>query len=73
MTRSAQGLCCQLLCGLFVFPCGVTVADDGDTLHMYYGGADSCIALATASIRELLDWLRAHGRSQGTGDERGAV
>jgi predicted GH43/DUF377 family glycosyl hydrolase len=45
-----------------VFPCGVTVADDNDSLRIYYGGADSCIALATASIQELLDWLHAHGR-----------
>jgi predicted GH43/DUF377 family glycosyl hydrolase len=40
-----------------VFPCGVTVAPDGDTLHMYYGAADSCIALATGSIRAILDRL----------------
>lgn len=47
--------------GNVVFPCGVTVAADGDTIHMYYGGADSCIALATSSIRLLLDWLRRNG------------
>ena len=44
-----------------VFPCGVTIAPDGDTLHMYYGGADSCIALATSSVRLLLDWLHSYG------------
>jgi predicted GH43/DUF377 family glycosyl hydrolase len=38
-----------------VFPCGTTVAPDGDTLHMYYGAADSSIALATGSIRAILD------------------
>lgn len=43
--------------GNVVFPCGYTIGADGDTLNMYYGGADTCIALATASIRELLDWL----------------
>lgn len=43
------------------FPCGATVADDGDTLHIYYGAADTCIGLATASIRELLAWLEVHG------------
>lgn len=48
--------------GNVAFPCGVTVADDGDSLHMYYGGADSCIALATSSIRTLLGWLHANGR-----------
>lgn len=40
-----------------VFPCGYTLAEDGDTIRMYYGAADSCIALATGSIRCLLDWL----------------
>jgi predicted GH43/DUF377 family glycosyl hydrolase len=48
-----------------VFPCGVTVGDDGDTLYMYYGAADSSIALATASIRTLLDWLDLHGQLLG--------
>ncbi len=43
-----------------VFPCGITVAPDGDTLNMYYGGADTCIALATASIKHMLDWLKRH-------------
>ena len=42
-----------------VFPCGFTVADDGDTLNVYYGCADSCIGLATASIRHMLAWLDA--------------
>jgi predicted GH43/DUF377 family glycosyl hydrolase len=40
-----------------VFPCGYTIAPDGDTLHIYYGAADTSIALATASIRGLLEWL----------------
>jgi predicted GH43/DUF377 family glycosyl hydrolase len=40
-----------------VFPCGQTIGADGDTIHMYYGAGDSCIALATASIRSLLAWL----------------
>jgi predicted GH43/DUF377 family glycosyl hydrolase len=53
--------------GNVAFPCGVTVADDGDSLHMYYGGADSCIALATASIRVLLDWLHEDGRPPSEG------
>ena len=49
-----------------VFPCGLTVAPDGDTIHMYYGGADSCIALATGSIQMLLDWLHEYGHSHAT-------
>jgi predicted GH43/DUF377 family glycosyl hydrolase len=43
------------------FPCGYTVAADGDTLNLYYGAADSCIALATGSIRQILAWLDMHG------------
>ncbi len=38
-----------------VFPCGWTLEDD--QLRIYYGGADSCMALATASISNLLNWL----------------
>jgi predicted GH43/DUF377 family glycosyl hydrolase len=49
--------------GNVAFPCGTTVADDGDTLRLYYGAADTCIALATGSIRELLKWLDENGRS----------
>jgi predicted GH43/DUF377 family glycosyl hydrolase len=41
-----------------VFPCGFTVAGNDDTLNMYYGAADTCIALATAGIRGILDWLK---------------
>lgn len=40
-----------------VFPCGYTIAPDGDTLNLYYGAADMCIALATGSIREMLEWI----------------
>lgn len=44
--------------GNVVFPGGYTIGPDGDALNIYYGGADSCIALATASIRQLLEWLK---------------
>jgi len=43
------------------FPGGYTVAPDGDTLRIYYGAADTCVALATGSIREILGWLDEHG------------
>jgi predicted GH43/DUF377 family glycosyl hydrolase len=43
-----------------VFPCGQTIAADGDTISLYYGAADSSIALATASICSLLSWLDAN-------------
>jgi beta-1,2-mannobiose phosphorylase / 1,2-beta-oligomannan phosphorylase len=43
-----------------VFPCGQTIAADGDTINLYYGAADSTVALATGSIRCLLSWLDAN-------------
>ncbi len=47
-----------------VFPCGTTLAPDGDTLNIYYGAADSTIALARASIHSLLAWLKANGSDE---------
>jgi predicted GH43/DUF377 family glycosyl hydrolase len=44
--------------GDVVFPCGYTMGDDGDTFNLYYGAADTCIALATGSVREMLSWLK---------------
>jgi predicted GH43/DUF377 family glycosyl hydrolase len=43
-----------------VFPCGYTIAADGDTLRIYYGAADTSIGLATASLRAMLEWLEKH-------------
>ncbi|MGD8305660.1 MAG: glycosidase [Ignavibacteria bacterium] len=43
--------------GNVVFPCGHTIGQDGDTINIYYGAADTCIALATSSIKEMLNWL----------------
>ncbi|MCZ6892011.1 MAG: glycosidase [Chloroflexi bacterium] len=45
-----------------VFPCGYTIDDDGDTLNIYYGVADTAIAMAHASITDILHWLKRHGR-----------
>ena len=47
------------------FPCGYTIDADGDTINLYYGAADTCIALATGSVRELLAWLARNGHGQG--------
>lgn len=47
--------------GRVVFPCGYTLGEDGDTLNLYYGAADTCIALATTHISDLFDWLEEHG------------
>jgi predicted GH43/DUF377 family glycosyl hydrolase len=44
-----------------VFPCGCILAPDGDTLSLYYGAADSSIALATGSVRAMLEWLESRG------------
>jgi predicted GH43/DUF377 family glycosyl hydrolase len=43
-----------------VFPCGWVTA--GDEVRLYYGGADKCVALATASISEMLQWLEDHNQ-----------
>jgi len=39
-----------------VFPCGAVIR--GDTLYVYYGGADTVIGLATGSIKKILKTLR---------------
>ncbi|MBN1843272.1 MAG: glycosidase [Deltaproteobacteria bacterium] len=46
-----------------VFPCGWIA--DGDTVRLYYGGADKCLAMATASLSELLAWLKKHNSYSG--------
>jgi predicted GH43/DUF377 family glycosyl hydrolase len=53
-----------------VFPCGYTIGADGDTVNLYYGAADSSIALAHGSIRCLLAWLDANGHSEHAHDRR---
>ena len=40
-----------------VFPGGYTLAPDGDTLRIYYGAADSSIAMATGSVKAMLEFL----------------
>jgi predicted GH43/DUF377 family glycosyl hydrolase len=44
-----------------VFPCGYTLAPDDDTIHLYYGAADTSIALASGSVRAMVEWLEQHG------------
>jgi predicted GH43/DUF377 family glycosyl hydrolase len=46
------------------------VAKDEDTINLYYGAADSSIALAQGSIRNLLTWLDEHGHSKEAHDRR---
>jgi predicted GH43/DUF377 family glycosyl hydrolase len=43
------------------FPCGYTLGSDGDTLRLYYGAADTSIAMATGSVKAMLAWLEEQG------------
>lgn len=45
-----------------VFPCGYTILQDGDTIRLYYGAADTCIGMATGSIKQMLAWLEREGK-----------
>ncbi len=44
--------------GDVVFPCGVIQDPKTGEIRLYYGAADTTIALATANVNELLDWLK---------------
>ncbi len=47
--------------GNVAFPCGYTLGADGESRKLYYGAADTTIALATGSVKALLRWLDANG------------
>lgn len=51
-----------------VFPCGYTIADDGDTVRLYYGAADTCVGVATGSLRHILSWLHDHSMAMDVDD-----
>jgi predicted GH43/DUF377 family glycosyl hydrolase len=38
-----------------ILPCGWVV--EGDVVRLYYGAADTCVALATASLREIVEYV----------------
>lgn len=40
-----------------VFPCGALV--DGDIVRVYYGAADTCLAVAQGSISAILDYVKS--------------
>ncbi len=42
-----------------VFPCGWILDKPSGIIRLYYGGADTCLALATAQLSDVLDYLRA--------------
>jgi predicted GH43/DUF377 family glycosyl hydrolase len=46
-----------------VFPCGLLQDPNTDELRLYYGAADSYIAMATASKSAVLDFLLEHGEA----------
>jgi predicted GH43/DUF377 family glycosyl hydrolase len=41
-----------------VFPCGWILDKESGIVRMYYGGADTCIALATANLSDLLEYIK---------------
>jgi predicted GH43/DUF377 family glycosyl hydrolase len=41
-----------------VFPCAWILDKPGGEIRLYYGGADTCLALATAQLFEVLAYLR---------------
>jgi predicted GH43/DUF377 family glycosyl hydrolase len=43
-----------------VFPCGWIAQDDD--LRLYYGAADTSIAVTTAKVSEVLRWLHQHSQ-----------
>jgi predicted GH43/DUF377 family glycosyl hydrolase len=49
-----------------VFPCGHTLDADGDGMNVYYGAADTCIALARTKVSSLLALLDTNGHPPGT-------
>jgi len=42
-----------------VFPCGWVVDQDNGKIKMYYGAADTCSGLATATLSDLLSYIRS--------------
>ncbi len=44
--------------GHATFPCGAVADNDSGKLYLYYGVADTSVAVAVASIQDLLDFLK---------------
>jgi predicted GH43/DUF377 family glycosyl hydrolase len=49
-----------------VFPTGWLLEPDGDTIRMYYGAADTSVAVASAGLGELLEFVHDHCVCGGT-------
>jgi predicted GH43/DUF377 family glycosyl hydrolase len=43
-----------------VFPCGWVLDDDGQTVRLYYGAADTSVCVATGELNEILSFLYGH-------------
>jgi predicted GH43/DUF377 family glycosyl hydrolase len=52
-----------------VFPCGVILDPTNSNIRLYYGAADTSIALATANLEDLLDWLKSSESRRPTEDK----
>jgi predicted GH43/DUF377 family glycosyl hydrolase len=61
---------CEGDVGHVTFPCGYTIGHDGDTINLYYGAADTSVALAQGSVRQLLHWLDEHGAPESVAHTR---
>lgn len=48
-----------------VFPCGLVHEPESDELRLYYGAADTCIALATSTLSDVLGYIAEHGSDDG--------
>jgi predicted GH43/DUF377 family glycosyl hydrolase len=43
-----------------VFPCGWILGDDGRTVRLYYGAADTTVCVATGDLEEIIGFLYRH-------------
>ena len=51
-----------------VFPCGLTHRPDTGELRLYYGAANTCIAIATAPLDDVLTPLLADSHTRARGE-----
>jgi predicted GH43/DUF377 family glycosyl hydrolase len=45
--------------GDVVFPCGATIDDKKGLLHLYYGAADYSVAVASAKLNDIFDYIKS--------------
>ena len=54
-----------------VFPCGWVLEDDGRTIRLYYGAADTSVCVASGDLEEIVGYLHRHcicGKSHELGE-----